>query len=64
MKIHCIKNKYKDNYVAFCLECNSNCDIEYEDYFEKHPMIWCWTCESKFVIDYQLNKFHDFLDFH
>ncbi len=63
MKIQIIKDKfYGDHYLGICPKCNAECDTEDEDYVEKHPMIWCLSCGSRFVIDYPLNKFNDFLD--
>jgi hypothetical protein len=53
-----IEIKYEDQYeyddiYAICPICSNKVDIQFRDYVEKHPMVWCWHCEisSKFVID-------------
>lgn len=63
MKIECemIDAEYGNMCDAICPSCNNKCDIEYRDYVEKFPMVWCWTCQSKFVLDYPLDEFNNFL---
>lgn len=56
-----VKKDREDEFplYSFCPICSNKVNVEFDDYVEKHPMIWCWHwdnncgdfCNSKFVID-------------
>ena len=64
-----IEIKYEDNeeydeLYAICPVCSNKVDIEFRDYVETHPMVWCWLCEisSKFVIDCSIEEIDELSD--
>ena len=51
-----IKIKYDEFNSPYtqCPICSTKVDVIFDDYVEKHPMIWCWECggtNTKYVID-------------
>jgi hypothetical protein len=50
------------SYTQICFICSNKADIQFTDYVERHPMICCWSCQSKFVIDCPMEN-NDIEDF-
>jgi hypothetical protein len=53
MQIEIKYDEYNSPYTQ-CPICSTKVDVIFDDYVEKHPMIWCWECgggNTKYVID-------------
>jgi hypothetical protein len=43
-------NKEESEFLGICLRCKAVSEFVYDDYVDK-PMVWCWTCDSRCVLD-------------